>query len=365
MGNTIEQWRARVGTFVRVRSSIKEISFQQASYDNPKNNSIKNYVDMNSMPMIIYVLSLFVICMLLVMSGLETNPGPNNTNENAQISDALNDLEGLGDISPDTRVIITTLSQLFVNGKTETLNAVRELSEKFETEMATVNEEISELKKSNDELREKVDQLENANRKNNIVVFGLPEVVNNDPVNDITTLAQENLNVVINIEDIEQAYRIGTTPGRRPLLVSFSKYKSKLSIMENVYKLKGSLISINDDLTPKARAIKKRLVKCAREARDCGFNVKIRDNGLIINGNKISLDVVSKPNWLQTYIVTSKGQNLDSNEINRKRLRELSQNSDNDDDSSGTGNEMVPPPRRGGSSMRSRSDSLTKKSKAK
>jgi hypothetical protein len=366
MGISIEQWRVRIGSFTKVNNkTIKGKNIDASSHNKFVTNPSAQHFESNILKCFV-ILSIIVV--LLVISGLETNPGPNDdfdveSNNSDELS--INDLRGA---SQDTNLIISTLSKLFISGKAETLKAVNDLSEKFDRELAAAKQEISELKKSNNVMQDKIDQLENENRKNNIVVFGLVENEGNDSFEDFRILAETKLDVVISKEEVDQAYRIGNLRGQRPIMICFSQYKSKITIMQNVGKLKGSQISISDDLTPKARTIKKRLLKCAKEARDFGYKVKMRDRALIINDVKLGIEELNQTNWLSIYNSKKSRQDSDAGEGGRKRQREKSLNSDFDDNITGegsssmvSGNELFPPLGRGGN--RSRTSSLSKKSK--
>jgi hypothetical protein len=66
--------------------------------------------------------------------------------------------------------------------------------------------------------------------------------------------------------------------------------------MKILFKLKGSNISVSKDLTPKARAIRKTVLKCAKDARAEGFNVKIKARSLIIINKECDFQMLDEEN---------------------------------------------------------------------
>jgi hypothetical protein len=112
---------------------------------------------------------------------------------------------------------------------------------------------------------------------------------------------EQMLNFKMNGFDLNNVYRIGTNRGKRPILISFIQNSMKQKLMSNIFMLKGKPYSISDDLTPEARTERKLLLKCAKEARDENFNVKVKRNGITVNDTFISSNDLSKTNWLERF----------------------------------------------------------------
>jgi hypothetical protein len=93
-----------------------------------------------------------------------------------------------------------------------------------------------------------------------------------------------------------------------------------MEIMKNGSKLKGTNISISDDLTPTARAQKKVILKCASDARKSGHNVKVRSNAIIVNDIFVPYTELVKPNW-QNILLKEDEFVGSSAQMERKRQR--------------------------------------------
>ena len=96
-------------------------------------------------------------------------------------------------------------------------------------------------------------------------MFGIAEQQHEDTESAVIKLFNDKLGVSITSDTIDRCYRVGrfqkNKPGSRPIIVKFVSYKSRLSVCKARKKLKGSGISIHDDLTSK----KYNLLKEVRE----------------------------------------------------------------------------------------------------
>jgi hypothetical protein len=70
--------------------------------------------------------------------------------------------------------------------------------------------------------------------------------------------------------------------------------------MSNVSKLKGTKISINDDLTPEEQSVRKTIVAALKFARGKGVeNCKVRRTGLLVNGHLVPVSELCNENWVE------------------------------------------------------------------
>lgn len=137
------------------------------------------------------------------------------------------------------------------------------------------------------DLVDKIDDLENRSRRNNLVIFGVPET------DDET--AESLHGAVVNrlfcdtfglpVVTTERVHRLGRrTDGKtRPVMVKFLHFSEKMSVLRNCPKLKGSTISISEDFSLRVRNIRKRLWDSAIENRKKGDKVTLIYNKLKIN----------------------------------------------------------------------------------
>ncbi|KAJ8954845.1 hypothetical protein NQ318_023408 [Aromia moschata] len=113
------------------------------------------------------------------------------------------------------------------------------------------NNQIAALEKENRELKKRIEQIENLNRKKNRILFGLEE-----QTDIIPQFICQKLNSLLDIDlcesNISNLYPIGKseTP---PIKVEFSSYSKKNLVIKNCHKLKGKNISIANDLSVKQR----------------------------------------------------------------------------------------------------------------
>lgn len=132
-------------------------------------------------------------------------------------------------------------------------------------------------------------QIEELRRKNNIVIFGIPEMKeeNSQRLEDnILTLCDKTLGVEIDKTHLNYVRRIGPVrEKKRPVLVSFLSNNMKRNIFQNRYKLKGTNIFISDDLDKEQQAQRKEMIQIRSKLKQQGIkDIKMRSNGLIIEG---------------------------------------------------------------------------------
>jgi hypothetical protein len=297
MGVSISIWRARIGCF----HCSKFSKCKSKSYSKVIITSTGTY---NSH------LPVFVITLLLIIGCIETNPGPTVEELIMQVQTTL-----MGEINSSNAEglkLHNTLLGEISSSKKETLDAVNLIKSTVDNISSQIsdmnksisdsNNRISKLENENSRLVSKIDQLENNIRKNNIIVFGLEEIENSDDSDSdvFINFGCDKLEVILSPFCLSNAYRMGQKTGKRPLFVQFAHYKNKIEVMKNVGKLKGTSVSISDDLTPTARAQKKLMLKCASDARKSGRNVKVRSNFIIVDDVTVQYSELKNPNWLQS-----------------------------------------------------------------
>lgn len=140
--------------------------------------------------------------------------------------------------------------------KNEILNSKKELQQSIQTSEDNItlkietilNEKIRKLERENSELKEKIEQLERNSKSNNIVIFGLPVEENQISAERVRNKLNSLLGININKQDINNIYKIGKTD-KSPIKVEFISTLSKITVLQNKKKLKGTKISIVPDLT--------------------------------------------------------------------------------------------------------------------
>lgn len=135
-----------------------------------------------------------------------------------------------------------------------TNQGVTDLNEKFDK----MNTDFQNLKSKTEknttdilDINKKLDDLEQYSRRNNLRFFGIPESNNEDTAQLITQLLSTKLNISIKIEDIERTYRVGQIKqgNIRAILVKFVSYNIKAEVYKKKNNLKGTRITIREDIT--------------------------------------------------------------------------------------------------------------------
>lgn len=155
--------------------------------------------------------------------------------------------------------------------------------------VAKVNESVNILRKEQTTLTEQqihikmeLDSLEQYSRRNNIRIFGIPEVEKENTYDVVVKLFGEKLGINMGEEAIDRTHRAGLTRnGKRPVIVKFISYQFKTLALQKRPLLKGTGIYIAEDLTQH----RLQLFKAAQNL--CGKrNVWTMDGAVWVNRNK-------------------------------------------------------------------------------
>lgn len=167
------------------------------------------------------------------------------------------------------------------------------LTSEFAKNREEFNKKIRSTQKSIKSLNDKYLTVERKLRKNNIIVFGL-EVRPDKVLEDTLKLLNQKLTLKLEKGDINNIYLIGKEEKKRGVLIEFISYLSKQDIFKNVSKLKGSKISITNDLCPTDRETQKVLVEHLRQARSENKQAKIKGFHIEIEGQTFSAGDLEK-----------------------------------------------------------------------
>lgn len=246
MGVTVGQWRAQIGCF---------------SQPGPKSRFVPAAIkNMAAFP------SMLIVAALLIIGGVEPNPGP-----------------------PKTRQTLLSSSGVPID-----------VAKEFETlkqEMGKVIERLETVEKENKTLKNKLAYLEDQSRRNNIVIYGIPES-NEESWADCEEKVIDNLNEKLKLEipldksKIERAHRLGKkstaqTAGvhsetgygenkPRPIICKFSSFKDRETVLwttrekmkdANLKKELGNT-RVNEDFSAEVRATRRKLLSFLDELRE-------------------------------------------------------------------------------------------------
>lgn len=147
--------------------------------------------------------------------------------------------------------------------------------------------EIKCLKKKVEKLtlvEDKLEKMDRANRKENIIISGLNLEVDNikDGNKGLEQFLQQNIKVDVRIIEL---HKINT----RMLIAKVESFDKKIEILANKHKLKQGTcrgVYINSDLTKQERAIQKKIRERADKEKREGRRVKVGYQRLTMDGKR-------------------------------------------------------------------------------
>lgn len=161
----------------------------------------------------------------------------------------------------DLQVIIKeTIVQLisdkdFLNTLVENIQEKLEIK-KTQKKVHELTVEVLNLKEENRVLKDKMENLEQHKKRKSLRIHGVPESKDEKVAEKILEVVRDKMNLNIRNEDIETHFRTGKIMnGKRSILVSFARENIKKIVVQNRGRLKGTGISITEDVTPEKYAL--------------------------------------------------------------------------------------------------------------
>ncbi|CAH2086697.1 unnamed protein product [Euphydryas editha] len=183
-----------------------------------------------------------------------------------------------------------SISTLYTMMKQEMDKQAALIKDNTEKIMMTIDDKIKPLIQENNNLKleikvlnMKINALENATKKNNIIIHGFKETETNytELFNSITELLGK-LGIKIDNHDINKLHRIGKrTDGKtRPILISLTTYNKKIEILRNKKKMLEPTY-ITEDFSKETLQKRKELQEELHREREKGNNVYIKNNKVV------------------------------------------------------------------------------------
>lgn len=202
-------------------------------------------------------------------------------------------------------------------------------------------EENKNLKIEVQSLNRKIKYLEDANRKNNLIIHGVKETENNyeDLFNTICYTLQKTK---VNVEKIEinKYHRLGRKQeGKtRPILIAFTSYQKKVEVLKNKTKMPDQTY-ITDDLSKETIELRKNLQQQLKQEKEKGNEAFIKNNKLIIKEkpepgkrkrdscslSPANIQTPTRPEGVKTIIAPPKLHKTDAFAYMRSRSHSLSE----------------------------------------
>lgn len=156
-------------------------------------------------------------------------------------------------------------------------------------------DKMEQLQQDKQLLEEKIDRLEQYSRRNNVRLFGIQEMDNENVEEKVISIFKSKLNINIRAEDIDRMHRTGKKVANqhRPIIIKFISYRTKQLVLSNKKKFKGTGYGLQEDLTAKRliyfKEVQRKVGRKNVWTRD-GLIFIQKDNQRIIINNKSDLD---------------------------------------------------------------------------
>lgn len=316
MGINVELWRIRIGTFI------------------PRTRKLTLFkgICLNKGKLSFTVRLLMCLCTLLVIGGVEQNPGPpryppsrgnasNAPNTRARASSqstlGINEAGDLGisrrlsfaDDNAHMTQLLTgiradmNLNMSGIHEKLSDLNTkvdnISQTCRDLQTENAKLSAQNSDLKKKVDSLESRIDSIEGHSRRNNLIFHGIQGSTSekwDETERKVRNFMSDTLEVpqgeTVNIERAHRL-RAGRNRDRPPIIIKFSSFKDKSSILHSARsKLRDSdgSFRVSEDFTPRVRNVRKTLGSYVVRARNSNRNASLSFDKLIIDDKVYKLD---------------------------------------------------------------------------
>ncbi|KAI4458373.1 l1 transposable element-related [Holotrichia oblita] len=117
-------------------------------------------------------------------------------------------------------------------------------------ELKSCKNNIDSLDKRMLRIEEALDEQEQYSRRNNIRIYGVPEITHENTCEVFVNLCREKLKINITNSDIDCCHRLAGKEGtNKPIIVRFVRRDVKNKVFNDKRKLKGTRIVITEDLT--------------------------------------------------------------------------------------------------------------------
>jgi len=136
------------------------------------------------------------------------------------------------------------------------------------------------------QIREQFQRAEDGRRMCNVIVHGLDRK-DNEKKQEVVQIANDFISNQLGVQvTVTEAFRLGKH-AKSPLLIKLSSVKEKIIIFKNCNKLKGSRISVQEDVSEDTRHERRRQLDRFKELRSNGHKVYFRGPVLCMDGKPV------------------------------------------------------------------------------
>ena len=220
-------------------------------------------------------------------------------------------LKNISDIQRQIAQIVTKLDKLDgIEKKFEELEkSINYLSSEYDDFKKEIKEQNSAIDKCREDLDHdlyKIKELENRvimaesrSMRDNLIFSNIPEEgINEDPEKKVRELISKTLLIKDDVP-FERAHRMGrfTQDRTRPIVVKFSRFKDKMNVLRNAFKLKGSKVGINEQFPAEINERRKLLLPILKQEKSKGNPARLVIDAVItlsakfvVRGGKVVTD---------------------------------------------------------------------------
>ena len=201
-----------------------------------------------------------------------------------QLSEEIQDnnerLEKLNKETVDLKISLETSQEIFEK-------KFQKVNDNLSKQKQKHKEDINELWKDNDQLCERLRDLEDRSRRDNLRIDGRAEV-ENETWEQTEEILRNLFKEKLELENIsvERAHRVGNKGknNKRAIVLKLASFKDKLKIISEALELKGTNISINEDYSKETLEIRKEKWKEVKELRKNGTYAILVNGKVVIKG---------------------------------------------------------------------------------
>lgn len=232
---------------------------------------------------------------LLIRSGVERNPGPPKTRQ--QRLDAAGNLIMDHDNQPAANFTLADIMAELRGMRTELrddINQVKTDVTQNTADINKVNDRQGALERENKVLQDKISQLQDQNRRNNLIVGGLPEENKAEPETWEETEEKVRQSLVTDLHldqqvvdrlTIDRAQRVGKRGGNnnsRLIKVNFISSKDKQTVLNKAREVKPDKPYFREDFSPAVLESRSKLKPGLLAAREKHYQAFLAHDKLVI-----------------------------------------------------------------------------------
>ncbi|UYV73970.1 hypothetical protein LAZ67_11001654 [Cordylochernes scorpioides] len=194
-----------------------------------------------------------VVLMLLILAGIEQNPGPRMSKQTT--------LETSLDRDKEIKDLINALTKRLDNwgerlesrlsAIDDRVENINQRLQQLEESSAVTKAALSQNSKKIKDLEDQLEYLDAKSRERNLIFYGIEQDINEDCRERIRRVIEENMRTTEKI-NITRCHRVSRKPGA-PILVEVPEQNDRTTLFKAAFNLRGTKISLSKDYSMKMR----------------------------------------------------------------------------------------------------------------